>query len=388
MNCKKRIAFLLSDLRFGGIPTVTVNLINSIVKHDYSIDLVTLTVDNSPYLSQLPANVRVIDLKRPIPDATLKNAIRIIKPIYHYLKTEKPDFLISSLWMYNSFAIGAKLIANTSTKLTIVEHDHLLIELKDFKSQLNNFLSGLQTKLLPTLVTLLYPFADKIVAVSQGLTRDLEAEFKLKSGAIAAIYNPIVNPKLLAKAKESVNHPWFAEGQPPVILGVGRLSEEKDFGTLIRAFAKVRQKSNARLMILGEGKERSALEKLVQELGIENDVLMPGFESNPYAYMARASVFILSSLREGLPTVLIEAMAVGTPVISTDCKGGAREILAEGKFGELVDVGNARAMAAAILEALEGRFRAVDKAWLEQFTLESATQRYLDAIGANQSGDL
>ena len=383
MLSNKRIAFLVSDLRFGGISTVTVNLICAIAKHDYSIDLVTLTTDDSPYLSQLPPAVRVIDLKHPIPDATLKNAIRIIQPIRHYLNAEKPDFLIPNLWMYNSFAIIAKLIANTSTIITIVEHDHLLIELKAFKSQSNNFLSGFQTKLYPTLVKLIYPFADNIVAVSKGLARDLEAEFKLRSGVIASIYNPIINPSLLAKAKEAVNHPWFAEDQPPVILGVGRLSEEKDFATLIHAFAKIRKERAAHLMILGEGKERAALEKLVQELEVGKDVLMPGFESNPYAYMARASVFILSSLREGLPTVLVEAMAVGTPVISTNCKGGAGEILADGKFGELVPVEDTQAMAAAILEVLDGRFKAVDKAWLEQFTLESATQCYLEAIRAN-----
>lgn len=379
MGNPQRIAFLLSDLRFGGITTVTLNLINSIIKDNFLIDLVVLTSEKSPYLSKLPAEIRIFDLKQGISDARLKNVVKIILPIYNYLKQEKPDFVISNLWMYNVFVIITKIIGNLPTKLTIVEHDHLLIELKNYQLS-NNFISGLQTKILPWLVSWFYPFANNIVAVSQELARDLETEFKLKPNSIKTIYNPIINVNLWNLSQEFINHSWFTDEQPPVILGVGRLCQEKDFPTLIRSFALVRKQKNARLMILGEGEERSYLEKLIKELGLEKDVLMPGFVENPYAYMKKSSVFVLSSVREGLPTVLVEAMALNTPVVSTKSKGGASEILANGKFGELVRIGDIQAMAEAIIQVLDGNQKTFDQEWLKQFTIESATQKYLEIM--------
>ncbi|MGB3514561.1 MAG: glycosyltransferase [Microcoleaceae cyanobacterium] len=383
MNHPKRITFLLSDLRFGGIPNVTLNLINSIIKQNFLIDLVVLTLEASPYLSKLPPEVRVIDLKKPIPDARLKNALRIISPISDYLRTEKPDFLVSNLWMYNVFAILAKAIANVPTKLTVVEHDHLLIELKNYEQSTNNFVSGFQTRLLPLLVGLFYPWTDNIIAVSHGLARDLETEFKLKPNLIKTIYNPIINVNLWDKAQEFLNHSWFKDEQPPVILGVGRLCQEKDFPTLIRSFALVRKQRNTRLMILGEGEERSNLEKLIQELGLDKDVLMPGFVTNPYAYIAKASVFVLSSIREGLPTVLVEAMALNTPVVSTKAKGGVLEILADGTFGDVVPVGDFNTMAEAIVKVLDGNQKTIDSDWLQQFTQENAAKKYLEVISVS-----
>ncbi len=157
--------------------------------------------------------------------------------------------------------------------------------------------------------------------------------------------------------------------------------EQKDFPTLIRAFAIVRQTQPARLVILGSGKEREKLNAIVSELGIKNDVAFLGFAQNPYAYMSKASVFVLSSIEEGLPTVLIEAMAVGTPVVSTNCESGPDEILDNGKYGELVPVGDPDAIAQAILKILSGNAKSVAPAWLEQYTLETVTQQYLNIFG-------
>jgi glycosyltransferase involved in cell wall biosynthesis len=182
-------------------------------------------------------------------------------------------------------------------------------------------------------------------------------------------------------ADTPLNHPWFKPGAAPVILAVGRLIPQKDFQTLIRAFAILQRKSKARLVILGEGRQRLELESLTQELGIAPHVEMPGFVSNPYQYMAGASVFALTSRYEGLPGVLIQALACGCPVISTDCPGGSAEILDHGKYGRLVPINNDTVLADAMDSVLNEQ---PDKNILRKraslFSVERATQQYLDYL--------
>jgi glycosyltransferase involved in cell wall biosynthesis len=165
-----------------------------------------------------------------------------------------------------------------------------------------------------------------------------------------------------------------------VILGVGRLTRLKDFATLIRAFAEVRRGRVARLMILGEGEEQAALEALVGELGLVDDVALPGFRGNAVAYMARSALLVLSSLSEALPTVLIEALAVGTQVVSTDCPNGPREILQEGRLGTLVPVGDVAALATAMVAALDRPPVTAPLQALTPFTREAAVDNYLRLI--------
>ncbi len=186
----------------------------------------------------------------------------------------------------------------------------------------------------------------------------------------------------MAAAQEPLEHPWFTPGEPPVVLGVGKLEAQKDFPTLIRAFARVRRAQPARLVILGWEPDRPQLEALVSELGLEDDVALLGHVGNPYPYMARAAVFVLSSHWEGLPTVLIEAMAVGTPVVSTDCESGPAEILDGGKYGSLTPVGDSQSLAEAILNVLVGQSREIAPAWLNHFTLETSTQQYMKVLFA------
>jgi glycosyltransferase involved in cell wall biosynthesis len=234
----------------------------------------------------------------------------------------------------------------------------------------------LKRRLTPQLVKWFYAWADSIVGVSQGVAKNL-VEIGLPSEKIEVIYNPIVTPELSEKVQELLNHPWFLPGQPPVILGVGRLQKQKDFPTLIQAFAKLRQQKPIRLMILGEGSERSHLESLVQEMDIAEDVVFPGFVSNPYAYIAQATVLVLSSAWEGFGNVLVEAMAAGTPIVSTDCESGPAEILANGQYGKLVPVGNYEDMAKAIAATLEDapNREALQKR-ANEFSLEKALTKY------------
>src|SRR5690606_12307266 len=165
---------------------------------------------------------------------------------------------------------------------------------------------------------------------------ELSKVLDLPRNRIRVVYNPVFTEMLLQKAKEPIDHPWLQPGQPPVILGVGRLAWEKDFPTLIKAFAKVKAQMNCRLIILGEGNLRKELEFLIESLGLEESVQLPGFVENPFAWMSRASLFVLSSVSEGLPNALIQAMACGTPVVSTNCPSGPNEIMEGGKWGALV----------------------------------------------------
>ena len=167
-----------------------------------------------------------------------------------------------------------------------------------------------------------YPWADYIIGNSQGVADDLSQVTGLPRQRIKILYNPVVTPEVREKALALLDHPWFEPGQPPVVLAVGRLTKQKDFPSLIRAFAQVLPKRPARLLILGEGVDRPMLEELVEQLGLQDHVSIPGFVENPYAYMSRASLYVLSSRWEGLPTVLIEALYCGLPIVATDCPSG------------------------------------------------------------------
>jgi glycosyltransferase involved in cell wall biosynthesis len=190
--------------------------------------------------------------------------------------------------------------------------------------------------------------------------------------------NPVISDQLFSRATEPVQHPWLSSEGPPVILGVGRLTAQKDFATLVRSFALVCQKAEARLLILGEGEDRAALEALIAELGLGERVQLVGHVSNPYPYLRRSALFVLSSAWEGLPTVLIEALALGTPVVSTDCRSGPVEILEGGKWGALIPVGDFQSLAEAILKRLaqDWRNEVPDQA-LEKYTSRYAASEYL-----------
>jgi glycosyltransferase involved in cell wall biosynthesis len=197
---------------------------------------------------------------------------------------------------------------------------------------------------------------------------------------IAVIYNPIITPELQERVKIPLQHPWLESRRLPVVLAVGRLMPQKDFPTLIQAFAQVRRHHLARLLILGEGPDRLALEALVRELGLEQDISLPGFVANPYPYMARAALFVLSSRWEGLPGVLIEAMYCGVPLIATNCPSGPQEILKDGQYGQLVPVGNVAALTHAIEMALTGKVpRPPQESW-RPFELQTIVNQYLQIL--------
>lgn len=359
-----RVALYLGFFGGGGIERITANLAHGFVKSGIEIDLLH-TNQESPHLWRLPSETRIINLKT----ATI---YKTLPGIVSYLKQESPSAFLSASHFMNEISVLAKFISGSQTRLIVAEHNHLS------KSTSN---ATLRDRLAPFFSSLLYPWADGIVAVSDGVAKDLAQTAHLPLDKIQTIYNPVITKEILASAKEPVEHPWLTAKECPVILGVGKLEAQKDFPNLIRAFAQVRAVQEARLIILGWGPDREKLEALIKELNLEEYVDLPGYTQNPYAYMANASLFVLSSAWEGLPTVLIEAMALGTPVVSTDCESGPSEILANGKYGHLVPVSDTKALADAILQVLSGNPKPVDSSWLDQFTLETATQKYLNILG-------
>lgn len=367
-----RIAFFIgSSFGGGGIERITANLAHGFVNHDIQVDLIT--APDSPHLWRMPTETRIIDLKAPTVSGCLPGLV-------HYLRRERPDALLASDHYSNEIAVLAKVIARVPTRVVVSEHNQL--------SKTSRNATRPKEQLAPIFARFLYPWADGIVAVSHGVAEDLAATAFLPRESVQTIYNPVINPEMLASAKEPLDHPWFVPGEVPVILGVGKLEAQKDFPNLIRAFAKVRRSQPSRLVILGWGPDRPDLEALIQELGLEADVELPGYIQNPYAYMARSAVLALSSAWEGLPTVLIEAMALGTPVVSTDCESGPAEILAGGKYGALAPVGDSETLADCILDVLAGKPKVVDASWLKQFELETATQQYLSVLGIARSSNV
>jgi glycosyltransferase involved in cell wall biosynthesis len=359
------IAFFLRTLGGGGAERVLLNLAQGLIEQELMVDLV-VSAGEGLDLWQIPSGVRIINLDAPRVSASLPKLIA-------YLRRERPTALIPSLHYANEVAILAKYLARVPVKVLLIEHNALSLEIEHHEK-------GTRKHLIPLAARVLYPLADGIVAVSRGVAEDLAQITGISSERINVIYNPVITPQLYEMAKEPVNHPWFNPGEPPVILGVGRLEDQKDFPTLIRAFALVRRVRPSRLVILGWGPDRPQLEALLSELGIEDDVVMPGHVKNPFTYMARATVFTLSSVWEGLSNVLIEAMALGTPVVSTDCQSGPAEVLGNGKYGSLVPVGDSEILAQSIMQILNSNSQPVDSDWLEQFTLQASTQKYLEIL--------
>jgi glycosyltransferase involved in cell wall biosynthesis len=228
----------------------------------------------------------------------------------------------------------------------------------------------------------LFMEADGIIAVSQGVADDINQQFGIPTGKIFVIPNPTVTPEIHQLAKLPVEHPWLKQKQTPVIVAIGRFSKAKDYPTLIRAFALLHKRQACKLILLGEGRKRDQLLGLAASLKLSEAIDLPGFDPNPYTYLQHADLFVLSSQREGSPNALIEALALGIPVVATDCNSGPAEILQQGKYGPLVTVGDVQALAHAMEQTLadppSGDFL---RQAVEAYHYELSACRYLHTFG-------
>jgi glycosyltransferase involved in cell wall biosynthesis len=358
------VALFVPSLVGGGAERVALNLAEAFIGLGVPTDLVVVS-GRGELAGQIPLGVRLVDL----------GASRVLlglPALVAYLGREHPAAVIAFMDHAAVVALWARRLSGTSTRIICTVHNTL--------TRATNSSSTVRNRVLPVLLRAFYPSADEVVAVSHGVARDLSDATGFPLPKIRVIYNPVITPDLTAAAAHAPGHPWLADGGPPVVLGVGRLTRQKDFESLVRAFAIVRRQRPARLLILGEGEERSALEALVRELGLGSDAALPGFVAGAPGCMAHAAVFVLSSAWEGLPTVLIEALAAGTTVVATDCPSGPREILRGGELGRLVPPGDVEALADGILAALAGSARRVPLAELREFTLEFAAEAYLRLV--------
>lgn len=338
MKSSPDIAIYLHSLAGGGAEKVAVTLANAFYAKGISTHIVLNRLEGV-YVNQVSSNIRLIDLKANNPlDAFLR--------LRDYIKRYQPTIILSLLTKCNANLLMQSKTLNCKCKIVITEHQGISTYIRNT--------DNLMKKIFYASLSSLYRKSDAIVAVSKGVADELAQFFSIPRELINIIYNPFDIEHIQQLASEPLDHPWFAPAEPPVILAAGRLEKEKDFVTLITAFVKLRQQQRMRLIILGEGRLRPYLENYAKSLGLtQNDIALPGFVKNPFAYMSHASVFVLSSRWEGFGNVLVEAMACGTRVVSTDCPSGPSEILENGKWGRLVPVGDADGLASAIAEALD-----------------------------------
>lgn len=296
------------------------------------------------------------------------SALRGLPTLRSYLMRTRPDALLTTLPMNNLIAIWAARALAPGLRVIVREAISLSTEISRG--------GRVYYRMLPALVRRWYPEADAVVTPSQGATADLLQMAPGLGSKLKTIYNPVDVDRIQRLAAMPIEHAWFAPQAPPVVISVGRLEPQKNFPLLLHAFARLREERALRLVILGEGSQRPALERLVAQLGLGADVELPGEVDNPFAFVRRAAIFVLPSNWEGFPNVLTEALACGCPVVSTDCPSGPDEILEGGRYGRLVPPEDAGALAAAMAETLD---RPPPAARLQRRAAEFSVDRAVDA---------
>ncbi|MFY9706273.1 MAG: glycosyltransferase [Desulfobacterales bacterium] len=350
----------------SGVDRLIRHLVPSMARRGYPVDVLKIR-DHGPVIGDQLQGVQLIDLK-------VKHVYSSFPALVRYLKHRRPDVMLTDKDRVNRTAILARAWSRVPTRLVLSSGTTISIDL-DNRGAFERWLQKRSMKYL-------YPYAENIVVTSEGVADDMAEYTGLARKRIQVVPCPVVPNELFGFQLPRPDHPWFRTDAPPVILGVGELGPRKDFLTLVQAFARLRANQNCRLVILGKGNQRDHLLSVANELGVAKDIDLPGFEPNPYPFMAHAAMLAMSSRWEGLGFVLIETLALGTPVVSTDCPSGPREILDGGRYGRLVPVGDAERLARAMAETL---LNPPPAAFLQEaarpYEIERSTSAYLTAMG-------
>jgi glycosyltransferase involved in cell wall biosynthesis len=365
-----KVALFIPALNGGGAEKMMINLVKRFLELGIDCDLVVGNT-NGPYKKLLSSDMNVIDLN-------VNKGLNTLPGFVRYIRKAKPGIILSALETSNLVSLWAKiLLKRNGLQVYISERNHVSTSAKNA--------TRIKEKLFPLFLKRFYPAADGIITVSNGVADDLKTIIPKEAKKMVTIYNPVVTKEIINKSNDPLEFSIFKNRTKPVIISVGRLVPQKDYCTLIKAFEKVKQKLDANLLILGEGPERKSIESLVVELGLEDAVYMPGFVDNPYKYIKNSSCFVLSSAWEGFGNVLVEAMACGTPVISTNCPSGPSEILEDGKYGALVPVKDYENLADSIINTLKNPIKSnvlMERA--NSFTLEAIADQYLTLLSSKE----
>ncbi|MCU7803300.1 MAG: glycosyltransferase [Candidatus Thiodiazotropha sp. (ex Lucinoma borealis)] len=359
-------------LRFGdgGVERMMVNIARGLASIGVKVDFIVKGT-NGPFLHLLPPEVRVITFQ-------VKNQKAALPKLIDYLEQNDPDIMLSAKIIDDQLALKAKLSHTGRTRFFLRPGTALISRMKARGTHaIRRWLKARQ-------LVQLFTQADGVVAVSQGVADEVIELSGIASDKINVIKNPTITPEIYEQAEAATPDPWLGPDQPPLILGIGGLGRAKDFPTLMRAFALVRQQQHCRLMILGKGNKEKYLLKLAQELVLGDDFRLAGFVENPYVYLKWAKLFVLSSRWEGSPNVLTEALALGTSAVSTDCPSGPFEITRGGEVAPLVPVGDVEQLAEAMLHTLKcPQDPDLLRAAVSEYTLEKSARSYLAAFGLN-----
>ena len=363
-----KVSILVPDLRGGGAERVNVVLARELCARGVDVELIVLQLSGS-LIEILPANIKVVELGASrIRDAVL--------PLTRYLRRERPDALLAAMWPLTIVAILARILARTQTRVVVSEHSTL--------SLTPVFRRFAHRWIIPWTIRLFYPKADAVIAVSNGVAQDLMQLGNLPEHSIHVVYNP-ANPDASDMASSNPDFTYWKRPEAAKVIAIGSLKPQKDYPTLLRAIYLLRKVRAVELLILGEGAERVNIENLVSELDLSDVVHLPGFVISPIPYLKSADLFVLASAWEGFGNVIVEALACGIPVVSTDCRSGPSEVLDNGKYGRLVDVRNPEALAEGMNQMLEHppeRRRLVERA--NEFGADRAARHYYALLRGDQ----
>lgn len=362
---QKKLAVLCSFSGDGGVERI-VKLLCAELAKSVQVDLLVMRMEGA-HAKAFPENVNLVPLKA-------RHSATVVPELARYLKEAKPEVLLAAKDRAGRAALRAQRRAGSTVPVWLQIHTNLSAALEG-KTALRRWLRSLPMRRA-------YPAAAGVICVSEGVRQDVIKLSGLPASRVHAIYNPVISPEIERLAAEPIPHEWLRERSVPVVIGIGRLTRQKDFATLIQAFALMQTQRACRLILLGEGAEREALQQCVDQLGLNDRVLFAGFQSNPYAWLARADVFALSSAWEGSPTVLAEALALGVPSVSTRCPSGPSEMLAEGRYGPLVAVGDHAALAQAMIDTLAAPLPPETlREAVAEYRVEISARRYLQQLG-------